>query len=111
VVELVTSLGGVPLDSATTYVLREFLPFVAHLGPHDDWFSLYSLAGIELGATEHSIEASVADPYSAAILAVEVGHPLLVLERLVHDSSGTPVEYAFTRIRGDRLTLQQRMQQ
>lgn len=111
VVELVTSLNGVPLDSATTYVLREFLPNVATLGTHDDWFSLYARAGIELGVTEHSIEASVADPYSAAVLDVEVGHPLLVLERLVHDVSGTPVEFAFTRIRGDRLTLQQTMRQ
>lgn len=109
VVEIVTSLGGVPLDSATTYVLSGFLPVVETLGEHDDWFSLYERAGISLGATEHSIEASVADTYSAAILGVGVGHPLLVLERLVHDSSGAPVEYAFTRIRGDRLTLLQRM--
>jgi GntR family transcriptional regulator len=109
VVELVTSLGGVPLDSATTYVLPSFLPIVETLGEHDDWFALYERAGIPLGATDHSIEASVADVYSAAILNVSVGHPLLVLERLVHDSTGTPVEYAFTRIRGDRLTLLQHM--
>jgi GntR family transcriptional regulator len=109
VVELITSLGGVPLDSATTYVLRSFLSIVATFAEHDDWFSLYERAGIRLGATEHSIEASVADTYSAAILDVEVGHPLLVLERLVHDSTGVPMEYAFTRIRGDRLTLLQRM--
>jgi GntR family transcriptional regulator len=111
VVELVTSLNDVPLDSATTYVLPDFLPYVAEFGAHDDWFSLYARAGIELGATEHSIEASVADPYSAALLGVEAGHPLLVLERLVHDVVGTPMEYAFTRIRGDRVTLQQRMHQ
>lgn len=109
VVELVTSLSGVPLDSATTYVLAGFLPVVATLDAHDDWFSLYARAGISLGATEHSIEASVADTYSAALLGVDAGHPLLVLERLVRDAAGVPVEFAFTRIRGDRLTLLQRM--
>jgi GntR family transcriptional regulator len=109
VVELVTLLGNVPLDAATQYVRADFLPWVAGFGSHDEWFSLYARAGIELGVTDHSIEASVADPYSAALLDVEVGHPLLVLERLVHDANGNPVEYAFTRIRGDRLTLRQRL--
>jgi len=51
----------------------------------------------------------VTDPYLAVLLDVEPGHPLLVLERLVHDVAGAPLEWGFTRIRGDRITLQQRM--
>jgi GntR family transcriptional regulator len=109
VVEITTSLDGVPLDNATTYVHASFLPVVDTFGPNDEWFALYARAGITLGDTDHAIEASVADEYNASLLGVEPGHPLLVLERLVYDIEGNPVEYAFTRIRGDRLTLHQRM--
>ena len=109
VVDRLTTLGGMPLDVSTLYVHSSFLPYAEGLGPHDDWFELYAIAGIELGVTDHSIEASVTDPYLAVLLEVEPGHPLLVLERLVHDVAGAPLEWGFTRIRGDRITLQQRM--
>ncbi|MCJ1688333.1 GntR family transcriptional regulator [Rathayibacter sp. VKM Ac-2927] len=109
VVEITTFMDGVPLDTATTYVHASFLSIVEGFGAHDEWFSLYARAGIALGVTDHAIEASVADEYNASLLGVEPGHPLLVLERLVFDADGDPVEYAFTRIRGDRLTLHQRM--
>jgi GntR family transcriptional regulator len=109
IVEIVSWLGDAPLDIATTYVLPQLLPYVSEFGVHDEWFALHERAGIALGVTEHAIEASIADPYSAALLEVAVGHPLLVLERRVHAVDGQPVELAFTRIRGDRLTLHQRM--
>lgn len=108
IVETVTYLDDAPLNSTTAYVQASFLPQLAGFGAHDEWFSLYARAGVALGTTEHTIEASVADPFSAALLDVEPGHPLLVLERLVFDVDDSPVEYAFTRIRGDRLTLRQR---
>ncbi|GAA1001790.1 GntR family transcriptional regulator [Subtercola frigoramans] len=107
IVELVTDLADTPLDTTTVYVKVDFLPTVLQFDPHDEWFSLYAKAGIELGVTDHAIEASVADPFNASLLGVDPGHPLLVLERLVHNTDGEPVEYAFTRIRGDRLTLRQ----
>jgi GntR family transcriptional regulator len=108
IVETVTYLDEAPLNATTAYVLRSFLPELSDFDPHGEWFALYGRAGIPLGTTEHTIEASVADPFSASLLEVEPGHPLLVLERLVHDADDVPREYAFTRIRGDRLTLRQR---
>ncbi|MGA1838099.1 GntR family transcriptional regulator [Herbiconiux sp. 11R-BC] len=107
IVEVVTDLADTPLDTTTVYLRMEFLPFVAAVGPHDEWFSLYDHAGVEVGITDHAIESSIADPFNASLLGVDPGHPLLVLERLVHDPAGNPLEYAFTRIRGDRLTLLQ----
>jgi GntR family transcriptional regulator len=108
IVETVTYLDEAPLHSTTAYVQTSFLPQLAGFDTHDEWFSLYKRAGVQLGTTEHAIEASVADPFSASLLDVPPGHPLLVLERLVRDVTDHPVEYAFTRIRGDRLTLRQR---
>ncbi|MGW9111727.1 GntR family transcriptional regulator [Microbacterium sp. NPDC055683] len=108
IVETVTLLDGAPLHITTAYVLASFLPELERFQAHDEWFGLYAAARIEIGTTDHAIEASVADPFSASLLEVDTGHPLLVLERLVRDIDGHPLEYAFTRIRGDRLTLRQR---
>jgi GntR family transcriptional regulator len=108
IVETVTFLDDAPLHATTAYVQPSFLPHLSEFSTHDEWFSLYARAGVDLGTTEHTIEASVADPFSASLLEVSPGHPLLVLERLVLAVDDSPVEYAFTRIRGDRLTLRQR---
>lgn len=62
-----------------------------------------------MGTTDHSIEAVVADDLVAQLLDVRVGHPLLLFERLLRDVEGAPLEYAFTRVRGDRLTLMQHL--
>lgn len=109
VVELLTSLDGEPFYTATTYVPASFVPMIAQFGPRTEWFALYERAGIHLGTTDHSIEAVVADDLVAQLLDVRVGHPLLLFERLVRDTTGTPVEYTFTRVRGDRLTLMQHL--
>jgi GntR family transcriptional regulator len=108
IVETVTVLDDAPLNATTAYVLTSFLPLMTRFDSRDEWFDLYARAGIRLGTTEHAIEASIADPFSASLLEVDPGHPLLVLERLVRDDEDRPLEYAFTRIRGDRLTLRQR---
>jgi GntR family transcriptional regulator len=71
--------------------------------------SLYDNAGVEMGSTDHFIEAAVADESVAELLEVQPGHPLLMFERLVRDREGSPLELAFTRVRGDRLTLVQNM--
>ena len=107
VVEMLSTLEDEPFYTSTTYVPAAFLVHAEGLGPHDEWFTIYERTGIELGTTEHAIEASVADPFTAALLDVEEGHPLLLFERVVRDLEGTPLEYAFTQVRGDRLTLQQ----
>jgi len=107
VVETVTYLDGEPLDVATIYVPPTFLTSVKELDRSAEWFSLYDLAGVQLGSTDHTIEAVIADELVAALLNVDSGHPLMLLERLVHDHHGRPLEYGFTRARGDRLVLKQ----
>jgi GntR family transcriptional regulator len=107
VVETVTLLDGEPLDVATIYVPPEFLTSVQRLESSAEWFSLYDRAGVQLGATDHTIEAVVADELVAGLLHVATGHPLMLLERLVRDHRGRPLEYGFTRVRGDRLVLTQ----
>jgi GntR family transcriptional regulator len=48
------------------------------------------------------LEPTTADSVSAPVLDVEVGAPLQLIERLITDTSGRPVEYGYGRTRGDR---------
>ena len=51
----------------------------------------------------------LADPRDARLLGVDVGMPLLLLSRQAFDQTGTPVEWAQSRYRGDRYKLVTRL--
>jgi GntR family transcriptional regulator len=79
----------------------------------DRYASLYeALAtayGIQLAEAVETIETVLADPKEARLLGVDVGLPLLLLSRQAFDISGTPVEWAQSRYRGDRYKLVTRL--
>jgi GntR family transcriptional regulator len=79
----------------------------------DRYASLYeALAtayGIQLAEAIETIETVLADPKEARLLGVDVGLPLLLLSRQAFDVSGTPVEWAQSRYRGDRYKLVTRL--
>jgi GntR family transcriptional regulator len=50
-------------------------------------------AGVRFGRVLQEIGAGLADPVQAQRLDVEVGAPLLLVDRLVHNQHGQPVEY------------------
>ena len=51
------------------------------------------------------IEATLVDPSTTAALALPEGAPLVLLERLMYDVLGRPIEYGHARIRADRFAL------
>lgn len=61
--------------------------------------------GLRAERAEETMEASVADPESAGLLAVEPGLPLLLLTRRAFLSDGTPLERARSLLRGDRAVV------
>lgn len=71
--------------------------------------SIYDLLeqelGCEVGISELKLQATTADPVTAPVLGVSPGAPLLLMERLVRDTDGRPIQYSFGRIRGDRIVL------
>ena len=79
----------------------------------DRYASLYeALAtayGVQLAEAVETIETVLADPKEARLLGVDVGLPLLLLSRQAFDMSGTPVEWAQSRYRGDRYKLVTRL--
>ncbi len=71
--------------------------------------SLYDLVEKALGhpieRADLRIEATLADASTTTALGVPEGAPLVLLERLVFDVHGRPVEYGHSRIRADRAAL------
>jgi GntR family transcriptional regulator len=58
--------------------------------------------GIALHSASQSIRAQLADPVLCSRIDVELGAPLLYVERLLHDTSGRPVDFVRSWYRGDR---------
>ncbi len=58
--------------------------------------------GLRLGRALQTVEAKPADEYEAKVLGLEVGQPVLVLERLTYLVSGEPIECVHSAYRSDR---------
>jgi GntR family transcriptional regulator len=59
-------------------------------------------AGVVLSSATQAIRAQLADVEVCAQIDVELGAPVLYVERIVHDTAGRPVEYVRSWYRGDR---------
>ncbi|RTL64885.1 MAG: GntR family transcriptional regulator [Pseudonocardiaceae bacterium] len=105
VVEYLTVLGDEPYYCATAYVPTELHAVVERARTVDEWYALYEMAGFEFGVADQAVEAILADELVAELLDVAPGAPLMLFERMLRDSYGRPLEYAISRVRGDRLTL------
>jgi GntR family transcriptional regulator len=56
---------------------------------------------IPLGRADINLEARSADGDTAKLLGIEVGDPVMWVQRLVHDVDGNPVDYEYLAFRGD----------
>jgi len=62
--------------------------------------------GLRLGRALQTVEAKPGDEYEARLLGIEVGQPVLVLERITYLRDGEPIEYVRSAYRGDRYQFQ-----
>src|SRR4029077_12426745 len=95
--------SGVPLVLEDSWVPGKRFPGIAE---RDLSGSLYTLMREEYGhepvrAVER-LEPAVARSHEAKALKIEVGAPLMLVERTAYDADGTPVEFARDRHRGDK---------
>ncbi len=65
-------------------------------------FQLIEQLGIKLSRAEHSVNAVLADPTVAPLLGVDIGSPLLSVNKLIFDETDKPVEYLADLYRPDR---------
>jgi GntR family transcriptional regulator len=61
--------------------------------------------GGAIECTHLRVEATIVDTSTADALGLPEGSPLVLLERLVVDSAGRPVEFGHSRVRADRVAL------
>lgn len=65
--------------------------------------------GISLGHADLKIEAIIATENSAKLLNVEVGSPVLMIQRLVYSQQGQPIDFEYLSYRGDAFQYQLRV--
>ncbi len=95
---------GEAIAIQNAFVRHRFCPGILERGLLEG--SLYKTLeesyGLRLGRAIQTVEAKPADEYEARLLALEVGQPVLVLERLTFLADGNPIEYVRSIYHGDR---------
>lgn len=103
----VRSHGGGPFSLLATVVPAKL---GSHYGKEElaatPLLELLQRAGIVLDHAEQTIAATLANQATASQLEIEVGAPLLKVQRLVYDSNDVPVEYLTALYRPDRYQLE-----
>ena len=99
----VRSMRGAPLSHLTAFVPED----IAHSYDRDDLATtpllvLLERYGVVVSSADQTITAALADSQVAPALDVEVGSPLLAINRVVRDQDGHPVEYLKALYRPDR---------
>jgi GntR family transcriptional regulator len=93
-----------PIQLVTTYIPFEICPALASVDLTNR--SLYEYlendAGIFIAKGSRFIEAVLANETEAALLGIERGAPLLMLDSISYSEKGQPIEYYHALHRGDR---------
>jgi GntR family transcriptional regulator len=93
-----------PMALESTYLAASRFPGLRKviLAHESLYAALESHYDVRLNHAEQTIETVLATPRDAALLATDVGAPLLLLSQCTHDVSDEPVEYVRSLYRGDR---------
>jgi GntR family transcriptional regulator len=105
-------LNREPVSLDLTWVPRELGDRLARedLTTRDIFLILENQCGLALGHAELSIGATVADTKVARLLAVEVGAPVLQVERVTFTRDGRPVDYEQIYCRSDNFQFRLRLE-
>lgn len=113
-VETLTSIDGLPVMLTTSYltdsdVCDRMVGALEAGRPRVDWYDVFNWHGRRVTHRDLVIEAVAADQLVATDLAVEVGAPLMFVQRRLFTDDGTPVEFGVAYCRGDRYSFAYRV--
>jgi len=108
-VEVLVTFDDVPYSLTTNYLPGQLAQRARQVSYSGDWWRYLTDLGCTPSSAEVSVEATSADAYAGPLLGVEVGAPILLVTRLVHDQERRPLNFAFSRNRSDRLQLNMRI--
>jgi GntR family transcriptional regulator len=98
------SVNEEPIQLVTTYIPFEICPALASVDLTNR--SLYEFlekeAGVYIAKGRRYIEAVLANEAEAALLGIDRGGPLLMLDSISYSEDGKPIEYYHALHRGDR---------
>ncbi len=98
------SVDDEPIQLVTSYIPLEICPALATVDLTNQ--SLYQFmereCGIFIAKGRRTVEAVLANETEAALLGIERGAPLLMLDSISYSESGKPIEYYHALHRGDR---------
>lgn len=80
------------------------------LANRDIFLILENEYGLTLGQAELQIEAMLADDYTARLLHVEAGSPILRIERLTFTTGNVPLDFEYLYYRGDAFQYRLRVE-
>jgi DNA-binding GntR family transcriptional regulator len=103
--EALISIDGTPHRLRSSWVPLSRVPALAQNVTRFPPDVLREVLGTTLGFRRFVIEATTADEPVARLLEIEPGAAILINERILQTSEGLPVEFGFTRHRGDRSFL------
>ena len=69
------------------------------------YHTISRVAGVRIARMHRTIEAATVDHALAALLQVEVGHPIVVVAAVAYDQSGNAVDVSRASVRTDRLQV------
>lgn len=106
-VERLRIVDDLPISLDDSYLKTDMAQALleADLYNKDLFTLLEELQHTSLGWAEVTIESVAADQFSANLLQIPVGSPLLLVQRLIHFEDGTPLDLEVIRYRGDRFYL------
>ena len=93
--------------SHSRFLRHSYLKIIGRSYSRDDLATrpllcLLERLGITVGSAEQTISATLSDVEVSAALEIELGSPLLSIQRIVYDEEGTPVEFIKALYRPDR---------
>jgi Transcriptional regulators len=107
VIERVRAVGSRTAVHVINYLPTRFAGVLPDL--RDPRASLYAaitrVAGVRIARMHRTIEAVAADRALAALLEVEPGHPIVVVEAVAYDQAGDPIDFSRASVRTDRLRV------
>lgn len=97
-----------PMATNISFLPRKLVPDLTaeELKEGSLYYLLERKYGYVLSRAEETLEPILADKYTAKLLRVPVGTPLLLVEGVVYLKNGTPIEWLQIRYRGDRYKFQ-----
>jgi GntR family transcriptional regulator len=103
IVKRTRTIDGQPFALTVTYLPPDLGKTITPAGlRRKALMELLMDTGISLSSASQSIRAQLADLEVCSQLDVELGAAVLFVERIVHDTTGRPVEYVRSWYRGDR---------